>query len=106
MARLPDTSLWIALTRARSPRTLKALVAPFINDARACLAEPIIYELLRSATDTEAIQLTRYFQSLPVLASPENLWGAGAELGRACRRAGLSAGSIDLLIAAVAIHHD
>jgi predicted nucleic acid-binding protein len=106
MATLPDTSLWIALTRARSPRVVKALVAPHIDDPDACLAEPIVFELLRGATDAEALQLSQHFQYLPLLASPANLWGLGAELGRACRRAGLTVGSIDLLIAALAIHHD
>jgi hypothetical protein len=105
MATLPDSNLWIALTRVHSPRALKALVAPHINDPQAALAEPIIFELLRSATDAEAIQLTQHFASVPLLNSPEDLWSRGVELGRACRRAGLNAGSMDLLIAAVAIHH-
>ena len=30
---------------------------------------------------------------------------SGAELGRACRRSGITVGSIDLFIAAIAIHH-
>jgi predicted nucleic acid-binding protein len=106
MATLPDSSLWVALTRTRSPRALRALVATHIDDPQACLAEPIIFELLRSATDAEAIQLTQHFQSLPLLGSPEDLWSSGVELGRACRRTGLTPGSIDLLIATVAIHHD
>ena len=105
MAMLPDTSLWIALTRDRSPRVLKALVAPYIDDPESCLAEPIVFEILRSATDVEAVRLTRHFQLLPLLASPSDLWNRGVELGRACRRAGLSVGSIDLLIAAIATHH-
>jgi predicted nucleic acid-binding protein len=50
--------------------------------------------------------LTQHFQTLPILASPDDLWTSGVALGRACRRAGLTAGSMDLLIAAVAIYHD
>ncbi len=53
MASLIDSSLWIDLTRARSPRTLKAFIAPFVNDAQACVAEPIAFEVLRHATDAE-----------------------------------------------------
>jgi predicted nucleic acid-binding protein len=105
MATLIDTSLWIDLTRARSPRALKAFVAPYVNDPEACLAEPIVFEVLRHATDDEAVQMTRQFETMPVLASPDDLWSRGIELGRACRRAGLTAGSIDLLIAAVALYH-
>ncbi len=105
MARLIDTSLWIDLTRARSPRALKSFIAPHVNDPAACLAEPIVFELLRSATDREAEQLTRQFENMPLLATPDDLWSRGVELGRACRRAGLTAGSLDLLIAAVALYH-
>jgi|HubBroStandDraft_1064217.scaffolds.fasta_scaffold624354_2 predicted nucleic acid-binding protein len=105
MAWLLDSNLWIDLTRSRSPRALKNFVSRYINDLQACLAEPIVFEVLRSATDAEALQLTQHFQSLPLLASPNNLWSSGVELARACRRVGLNAGSIDLLIATVAIHH-
>src|ERR1700728_82068 len=106
MARLLDTNLWIDLTRLRSPRALKNFVSPYINDPQACLAEPIVFEVLRNATDSEAVQLTQQFQSFPLLASPANLWSSGVELGRACRKTGFNAGSIDLLIATIAIHHD
>ena len=106
MITLPDTGLWIALTRSRSPRALKAFVAPYINNPNAALAEPIVFELLRNATDPEAIQLTHLFQSLPLLAGPPSLWSDAVQLGRRCRAAGLSIGSIDLLIATTAIHHD
>ena len=105
MARLLDSDLCIDLTRLRSPRALKAFIAPHVGDPEACLAEPIVFELLRNATDAEARQLTQHFQSLPLLSSPSNLWSSGVELGRACRRIGLYVGSIDLLIAAIAIHH-
>ena len=58
MARVVDTSLWIDLTRARSPLALKKFIAPYIDDPESCLAEPIAFELLRSATVAEARQLT------------------------------------------------
>jgi predicted nucleic acid-binding protein len=105
MTTIIDTSLWIDLTRARSPRTLKAFIAPRVNDPEAALAEPIAFEVLRSATEAEAQILTRYFETIPLLASPGDLWSRGVELGRACRRAGLNAGALDLLIAAVALFH-
>jgi predicted nucleic acid-binding protein len=105
MASLIDSSLWIDLTRARSPRTLKAFIAPYVNDPQACLAEPIAFEVLRHATDAEAEKLTRQFETMPLLTSPLDLWSRAADLGRSCRRAGVNAGSLDLLIAAVALHH-
>ena len=105
MATLIDSSLWIDLTRARSPRSLKAFIAPYVNDPEACLAEPIAFEVLRHATDAEAEKLTRHFETMPLLASPVNLWSMAADLGRSCRRAGVNASSLDLVIAAVTLHH-
>lgn len=105
MAWLIDTNLWIDLSRSKSPRALKTYIAPFIEDARACIAEPIIFEVLRCATDAEARLLTAQFETMPLLASPDELWAQGIALGRACQRTGLTANSIDLLIAAIAIYH-
>ena len=69
MARLVDTGLWIDLTRKRSPQALKDFIAPYIKDADACLAEPVVFELLRNATDAEARQFAAHFQSMPRLGS-------------------------------------
>jgi len=106
MARLIDASLWVDLMRARSPRDLKLFIAPYIFDAEACLAEPVIFEVLRYATEHEARQIEEQFETIPVLPTPASIWADAAELGQACRRAGLTPGSLDLLIAAVALHHD
>jgi predicted nucleic acid-binding protein len=103
MARLVDTSLWIDFTRARSPRALKAFVAPYIEDPAACLAEPIIFEVLRHANDDETRLLSEIFESMLLLETPPDVWRLGASLGRACRRRGHTAGSLDLLIAATAL---
>jgi predicted nucleic acid-binding protein len=106
MPRLIDTSLWIDLTRTRSPAALKELVTPHVNDPEACLAEPIIFELLRFATDSETRALVKHFETLPVLTTPNDLWSQAANLGQRCRKAGISAGAMDLIISTLAIHHD
>jgi len=106
MATLIDTSLWIDFTRTRSPQAIKRFIATYILDPSAHLAEPVIFELLRHATAAEARQLRQQFQTLPMLATPSNVWVQAAELGQACRRKSITAGSLDLLIATVALHHD
>jgi predicted nucleic acid-binding protein len=105
MATLIDTSLWIDFTRARSPQTLKRFIAPYILDAAAHLAEPVWFEVLRHATTAESKQLQQQFQTLPMLETPTDIWDRAAELGQACRKKGVTANSLDLLIATVAIHH-
>jgi predicted nucleic acid-binding protein len=106
MARLIDTSLWIDLTRARSPAAWKAFVAPHVDDPDACLAEPIIFELLRLATEAEARVLAKHFETLPVLATPHDLWSRAANLGRQCRKAGVTTAALDLVISTIAMFHD
>ena len=106
MATLVDTSLWIDFMCARSPQSLKRFIAPFILDPGVFLAEPIVFELLRFATDVELDQLTRQFQTFPMLTTPKDLWTEAARLGRACRKNNATIGSIDLCIAALAIHYD
>jgi predicted nucleic acid-binding protein len=105
MITLLDTSLWIDFTRARSPRSLKQFLLPYILHPTTHLAEPVAFEVLRHATEKENGQLTGQFETLPMLPTPADLWGRAAALGRACRSRGHTAGSIDLLIATVALAH-
>jgi predicted nucleic acid-binding protein len=105
VASLIDSSLWINLTRLRSPRSLKQFIAPHVLAPQAALAEPIVFEVLRNAADEELPAIQAQFSTMPLLETPSDLWGIAAELGRKCRRGGISAGSVDLLIVAVAIDH-
>lgn len=105
MKLLLDTSLWIDFTRTRSPRALKAFIAPFVLDPAAHLAEPVRFELLRSASPQEARLLQAQFDTLPCLPTPADLWQRAAVLGQACRATGRTVSSLDLLLAAVALHH-
>jgi predicted nucleic acid-binding protein len=106
MTLLLDTSLWIDFTRARSPAPLKQFIAPFVLDPEAHLAEPVRFELLRSARPDETRQLEAQFATLPTLPTPADLWQRAIDLGQACRQIGRTVLSLDLLVAAVAVHHN
>ena len=106
MTLLLDTSLWIDFTRARSPASLKQFIAPFVLDPEAHLAEPVRFELLRSARPDETRQLEAQFATLPSLPTPTDLWQRAIDLGQACRQIGRTLLSLDLLVAAVALHHN
>lgn len=103
---LIDSSLWIDFTRSRSPRSLKQFIAPYILSPDAALAEPVAYEVLRHATDEEVRDIMAQFDTLPQMKTPDDLWTAAAKLGQRCRKKGVTAGSLDLLIVSVALHHD
>ena len=106
MLLLLDTSLWIDFTRTRSPVALKQCIAPYVLDPAAHLAEPVRFEVLRAARPEEARLLDAQFDTLPMLPTPADLWQQAINLGQACRQIGRTVLSPDLLIAAVALHHN
>ena len=106
MTLLVDTSLWIDFTRKSSPASLKQFIAPYVLDPDTHLAEPVRFEMLRSARPEEARMLEAQFATLPSLATPKDLWDQAIVLGQACRRIGRTVLSLDLLVAAVALHHN
>ena len=106
MTRLLYTSLWIDFTRTRSPVALKQCIAPYVLDPAAHLAEPVRFEVLRAARPDEARLLEAQFDTLPMLPTPADLWQQAINLGQACRQIGRTVLSLDLLIAAVALHHN
>jgi predicted nucleic acid-binding protein len=105
MARLIESSLWVDFTRRKSPVALKASLQPWILDPEACLCEPVAFDILRHATPEERPQLEAQFATLPILTTPPRLWREATRLGQICREQGHTAGSLDLLIAALTIHH-
>lgn len=105
MAAIIDSSLWVDFTRARSPRKLKEFIAPYVLAPDAALAEPVVFEVLRHAGDDERRPIEAQFRTLPLLPTPPGLWRTATRLGQACRKAAVRAGSLDILIAAVALHH-
>lgn len=46
------------------------------------------------------------FATLPMLPTPADLWQRAINLGQACRQIGLTVFSLDLLVVAVALHHN
>lgn len=105
MARLIETSIWIDFTRSRTPVERKAEIRRWILDPDAALCEPVAFEVLRHATVKERPLIEAQFASLPLLSTPPALWRDAARLGQACRDQGFTAGSLDLVIAALALHH-
>ncbi len=105
MVCLIDTSLWVDLTRMRSPRWLKEFIAPHIKNSSARIAEPVVFEVLRHALPDEVGPLRSQFSVIPMLATPIDVWARAADLGRSCRQHGHTIGPLDLLIAAVALAH-
>jgi len=106
MARLIESSLWVDFTRRRTPPELKARIHPWILDPLAVVCEPVMFEVLWHATPDERPKILAQFATMPVLPPPPRFWGVATHLGQTCRDNGLTPGSMDLLIATIAIQHD
>lgn len=106
MPLLLDRSLWVDFTRPRTPRKIKQFVANFVFDPDAHLAEPIVFEILRCASPSEAKGIRQQFQTIPILSTHASVWNDAIALGQACKSKNLTVNSFDLIIAAVAIHHN
>lgn len=74
-------------------------------DRTRASASRSFFEILRAATFDERPSIERRFSIMPLLASPADLWQRATRLGQRCRDCGFTLGPLDLLIAAVAIHH-
>ena len=103
---LVDTSVWIAVFRARRPLDLEASVD--FDDVATCL--PVIQEVLQGFRDERAHRRARAAMlSLPIVESPlaDDVFSQAIDLYRSARRGGLTVrSSVDCLIAACAIRHD
>ena len=97
---------WIDFTRSRSPGELKEFIAPFILDPQTHLAEPVRFELLRSARPNEIPLLEAQFATIHCLETPGDVWSRAILLGQGCQQIGRRVASLDLVVAAVALHHE
>lgn len=110
MALLVDTSVWsLAYRRDHPPGVpqVGALRDALAGGDRIVATGVILLELLRGVVPERAQQTIR--QDLGSLDIVEPRWSdyeAAAELSNTCRRGGVQLGSIDALIAQLAIAHD
>ena len=106
MTNVVDSSLWVDYFRKRTPAALKARLDEIIRGAEVVTCEPILFELLRAVSRTDARKIEEFFATIPVLETPATLWADAGRLGRKCAAAGFLTPAIDLLIARICIHHD
>lgn len=110
MALLVDTSVWSLAYRRDDPSSAREVVAlreALAGGDRVVTTGIIFLELLRGFVPERAQQTIRQdFGTLDVVEPAWTDYEQAAELGNTCRRAGVQLGSIDALIAQLAIAHD
>ncbi len=105
MGALIDSSIWIDAFHPASPSAVKALAGSVINRADAVLCEPVHVEFFRGMPDRDAPRAERFLATLPMLLTPLTLWRDALPLLRSCAREGATIGTLDALIAVIALKH-
>ena len=101
---LVDTSAWVEFFRGRAP--LCDAVDDALDANEAALCGPVMTELRRGLRSTaERRRVLPLLAGCHWLADPARLWEDAGDLGYYLARKGVTAKSIDLLIAAVALTH-
>lgn len=94
-----DSSIWVDFFRASSPAALKHQAAKLIEDERAMVCEPVLFELLRATPAAALKNVQAQLELLPLVPTPRRLWLDAAQLGQKCVGRGLVPPAMDLLIA-------
>lgn len=101
---LIDTSAWIDFFRGDGP--LADQVAEYLTSNQALLCEPVLTELHRGlSVEAQQKQVFDLLQGCRTLPQPDNLWLEAGVLGTLLRKKGVSAKTLDLLIAHYALSH-
>lgn len=104
---LVDTSVWIELLRDRSGLR-RQLFHAAVGDQPVALARPIEYELLAGCRDERELRLlASYLDEQLYLPIEDHTWGEASRIYFDLRRRGLTVGgSVDCVLAQVALDHD
>lgn len=100
---LVDTSAWIDFFRDQAPTA--ALVDELLEANEAALCGPVVTELRRGLRPAERRRVIPLLEGCPLLPQPPDLWDAAGDLGCALARKGVTAKTMDLLIATYALSH-
>lgn len=101
---LIDTSAWIDFFRARAP--LSDAVDDALDANEAALCGPVATELRRGLkTEAERRRVLPLLAGCHWLADPPQLWDEAGDLGYFLARKGVTAKTMDLLIATFALAH-
>jgi predicted nucleic acid-binding protein len=100
-----DTCVWIDHLREQTPVATRKLADEKLNEKDALLCEPVRFELFSGASRHSRPQLQRRLETMPLLPTPTQLWSDATNLGLKVTDSGLRIPAVDLLIAAICLHH-
>lgn len=77
-----------------------------INDPDAYLCEPVRFELLVGVGAKRRTPLESFLGTIPLLATPAHLWEVATQLGVKLSDKSVRIAPLDLMIAAICLHHN
>jgi predicted nucleic acid-binding protein len=104
--KLIDTSSWVHQIRRGGDAAVRARVEALLTAGTAAWCAQVRLELWVGTRSEQDRKILRDYEAVvPELAITADVWDLACELGDRARRAGISPGSGDLLIAACARYH-
>jgi hypothetical protein len=106
---LVDTSVWSLALRRDAPPDLPEVreLRKSLNSGSAYCTGLVLQELLQGFSKPKANkQIVTYFSALPLLVPDRDDHILAAELRNRCRRKGIQAGTIDVLLAQLCIRYE
>ena len=105
MVKIIDSCLWIDFLGVKTAPSVRDLAARRLNESEAALCEPVQFEVLRGCEAKMRAGVRQRMATLPLLHTPADVWRVGLKLGEMCYDRRLMINSVDLLIAALCLHH-
>ena len=105
MVKIIDSCLWIDFLGVKTAPSVRDLAARQLNESEAALCEPVQFEVLRGCEAKMRAGVRQRMATLPLLHTPADVWRVGLKLGEMCYDRRLIINSVDLLIAALCLHH-
>lgn len=110
---LVDTPVW-SLALRRKPEVLNPaeqrtirMLQQFVNEGRTELLGPVRQELLSGLREESQFRRLRdYLRAFPDTLVLTQDYEEAARASNQCRKTGIAASPVDMLLCAVAIHHD
>jgi predicted nucleic acid-binding protein len=105
METLIDTSVWIDFFHPKTPLPVRETARQLIIRSDAVICEPVWAEIFHGMPDRHADRVQRHLATVPMLPTPSNLWREVVPVVRTCIRKGNPVGTLDALIAVIALAH-
>ena len=100
-----ESSVWVDYFRSKTPPAVRQIAGSAVNLKQAVIIEPVAFELLRSAHRPQRPTIEAHFATMRMLLTPANLWRMATDLGKTCQDEGLVIPALDIVIAAICLHH-